>query len=102
MVVVKLEGSTMRHGTWTYYDPEFGTIIKTEEFWMDRPASEVQAAAKGNRGDEELKPLAVSGGRNPSDTIGKKAMVKPKVIQDYEKKNSGKKKVRTRDGNTGY
>lgn len=101
-VIVKLEGSTMRHGTWTYYDPEFGTIIKTEEFWMDRPASEVQAAAKGLRGEEEIKPLAVSSGRNPSDTVGKKAMTKPKVIVDYEKKNSGKKKIKTRDGNTGF
>lgn len=96
-VVVKLEGKTMRHGTWTFYDPEWGTIIRTENWWMDRPAEELQAAANG----EELKPLAVSNGKNNTDTVGKKAMVKPQVILDYEKKNSGKKKVKTRDGSTG-
>ena len=101
-VIVKLEGSTMRHGTWTYYDPEMGTITKTEEFWMDRPASEVRAATAGSRSEDELKPLAVSAGKNASDTVGKKAMTKPQVILEYEKKNSGKKKVKTRDGNTGY
>ncbi len=100
-VVVKLEGRTMKHGTWSYYDPAWGAVIKTENWWMDRPASEMQAAS-GNGGDDELKPLAVSNGRNSNDTIGKKAMVKPQVILDYEKKNSGKKKVKTRDGQTGF
>jgi|SRR5690606_25060751 len=96
-VVVKLEGKTMKHGTWTYYDPEWGTIVRTEEFWMDRPAAEMQAANNG----EIIAPLDVSSGKAKSDTAGKKAMVKPQVVLDYEKKNSGKKKVRTRDGSTG-
>ena len=96
-VVVKLEGKTMKHGTWTYYDPEWGTIVRTEEFWMDRPAAEMQAANNG----EIIAPLDVSSGKAKSDTAGKKAMVKPQVVLDYEKKNSGKKKVGTRDGATG-
>jgi len=99
-VVVKLEGHTMRHGTWTYYDPEWGTIVKTENWWMDRPAEEMQSATGGGV-DDELKPLAVSDGKSKSDTAGKKPLVKPQVVLDYEKKNSGKKKVRTRDGSTG-
>ena len=35
-VVVKVEGTTMKHGTWTYYDPEWGTIVKTENYWADK------------------------------------------------------------------
>jgi len=27
-------------------------------------------------------------------------LVKPKEVQDYEKKNSGKKKIKVRDGST--
>ena len=26
----------MKHGTWTYYDPEWGTILKTEDYWIDK------------------------------------------------------------------
>jgi predicted glycosyltransferase len=29
-----------------------------------------------------------------------KTMVKPKEVQDYEKKNAGKKKIKVRDGAT--
>jgi hypothetical protein len=58
----------------------------------------MQAASGGGQVDDELKPLAVSDGKNKSDSLSKK---KPQVVLDYEKKNSGKKKVRTRDGNTG-
>jgi hypothetical protein len=29
-----------------------------------------------------------------------KTMVKPKEVQDYEKKNAGKKKIKVRDGQT--
>ena len=98
-VVVKLEGHTMKHGTWKYFDTEWGGVIKTENWWMNKPAEELQAS--GGQVDDELRPLAVSDGRSKSDTAGKKPMTKPQVVLDYEKKNSGKKKVRTRDGNTG-
>src|SRR5260221_243826 len=33
---------------------------------------------------------------------GKKKVTKPQAVLDYEKKNADKKKVRTRDGQTGY
>lgn len=85
-VVVKLEGQTYKHGTWTYYDPEWGTIIKTEQYFLGKLET-------GDKTEDELKPI---------DTAKPKEMQKPQVILDYEKKNAGKKKVRTRDGNTGY
>jgi hypothetical protein len=81
-VVVKLENQTYKHGTWKYYDPEWGTVVKTEEYFLDK--------LKTNEGDENLKPI------DP-----KKTVAKPKEVLDFEKKNSGKKKIKTRDGSTG-
>jgi antitoxin component YwqK of YwqJK toxin-antitoxin module len=94
-VIVKLEGTTLKHGNWTYYDPNEGTIEKRETYWLDRLST-------GNGPDDELKPLDVSDGKSVSDTTGKTALKKPQVILDYEKKNAGKKKVKVRDGRTGY
>jgi hypothetical protein len=82
-VVVKLDNLTYKHGTWKYYDPEWGTVVKTEVYFLDK--------LKTDGGDEELKPI------DPSI----KAVAKPKAVLDYEKKNSGKKKIKTRDGSTG-
>jgi hypothetical protein len=83
-VVVKLENQTYKHGTWKYYDPEYGTVVKTEEYFLDK--------LKAPEGDD-LKPI------DPAT----KTVAKPKAVLDYEKKNSGKKKIKTRDGNTsGY
>jgi hypothetical protein len=94
-VAVKLTGFTLKHGTWNYYNPYEGTIEKTERYWLDKLAT-------GDEGDDELKPLDVSNSKNNSDTIGKKTLTKPQAVLDYEKKNAGKKKVKTRDGRTGY
>ncbi|NJO25069.1 MAG: hypothetical protein HC867_03660 [Bacteroidia bacterium] len=91
-VIVKLEGFTLKHGLWKYYDPEFGTIIKTEEYWLDKPKN----------GLDGLEPIDISSnGRASSDTSGAKNAAKPKAIQDWEKKNSGKKNIKVRDGKTG-
>ena len=91
-VVVKLEGFSLKHGTWTYYDPMEGTIVKTERYWLDKLTT-------GNGTDDELRPLDVSTGKK--DSIGKKTVAKPQAIIDYEKKNAGKKKIKVRDGSTG-
>jgi hypothetical protein len=89
-IAVKVEGSTVKHGEWTYYDPEWGTIQKTENYFMDKIKT---GAVAGIDDDADLKPIDVG--------AGKKTISKPKEIMEYEKKNSGKKKVRTRDGSTG-
>ena len=34
--------------------------------------------------------------------MGEKKTPKPKEVLEYEKKNAGKKKIRVRDGSTGY
>ncbi len=96
-VIVKLEGKTMKHGTWTYYDAEWGNVEKTENYFMDKLRTDADVAAAG--GDDDLKPIDVTGSK--TDSTGKKPLTKPQAIMDYEKKNS-KKKIKTRDGNTGY
>jgi hypothetical protein len=94
-VIVKLEGQTLKHGTWTYYDPEWGTIQKTEEYFLDRirTGDAVPGAA-----DDDLKLVDFTNGKKTGDP---KEVKKPQAILDYEKKNAGKKKVKTRDGSTG-
>jgi hypothetical protein len=55
--------------------------------------------------EDELAPIDISTGstaKATSDTSGKKSVAKPKAVLDYEKKNAGKKKVKTRTGQTGY
>lgn len=93
--VVKVDGVSYKHGTWTYYDGLNGTIAKTENWYMNKPAVK--------QGDE-LVPIAVSDNGQPviMDTTVKKKLPKPAAVLEYEKKNSGKKKIKVRDGQTGY
>ncbi|MFI5153200.1 MAG: hypothetical protein ACHQET_07705 [Chitinophagales bacterium] len=83
-VVVKNEGVAIKHGTWKFYNPTTGMIIRTETYTL---------------GKQEL-PKSVK--QDSTTTATNKSLVKPKEVQDYEKKNSGKKKVKFRDGATGY
>jgi len=96
--IVKLEGFTLKHGTWRYYDPGFGTIEKTEKWFLDKPAT------GDSKNDDDLRPIDITdnNSRAKSDTAGKKSLPKPQAIIDYEKKNAGKKKIKVRDGRTGY
>ncbi|MEO7923000.1 MAG: hypothetical protein ABIR30_04930 [Chitinophagaceae bacterium] len=95
-VVVKNEGVAMKHGKWTYYSPREGTIEATENYVMNK----LQTDDGGMLGDDDIRPIGVSSGK--TDTVGKKTVTKPQAVLDYEKKNSGKKKIKTRDGQTGY
>jgi hypothetical protein len=86
LVVVKLEGSTVKHGPWKYYEPQTGIIKKTENWVLG----------------------SIDGGPKKDDLVGqappeKKTTAKPKEVMDFEKKNAGKKKVKVkvRDGRTG-
>jgi hypothetical protein len=99
-VVVKLEGKSLKHGTWIYYDPLSGTVARTEKWWLDKPANE---QGNGPKTEDELAPIDISGtGKKPTDTsTTKKTTVKPKEVLDFEKKNAGKKKIKVRDGKTG-
>ncbi len=80
--IVKAEQYSVKHGTWKFYDPNTGRLIRSETydhgFLPTEPDTKVVA----------------------TDINTKK--VKPAEVLLYEKKNSGKKKVKTRDGQTGY
>lgn len=94
-VVVKNEGVAMKHGAWVYYDPREGTVEETQHYVMNKLQDEDNLLA----GDDDLRPIDISS-KAKSDTSGKK-IAKPQAILDYEKKNSGKKKIKVRDGSTG-
>jgi hypothetical protein len=85
-VVVKLEGSSVKHGQWKYYQPSTGFIDK-EESWV--------------LGEIDKGPVKKTDDIVGSDPEKKKEVAKPKEVLDFEKKNAGKKKVRVRDGRTG-
>jgi len=84
-VVVKLDGSTVKHGQWKYYEPQTGFVVKTET-WVLGKLDEGPKKDMTNVGDDPEK---------------KKQVAKPKEVLDFEKKNSGKKKIKVRDGSTG-
>lgn len=96
-VVIKNEGVALKHGRWTYYDPREGTVEATEYYVMNKLRTEEDELIN----DDDIKPISVSDKKAKADTTAKKVS-KPQVVLDYEKENSGKKKIKTRDGATGY
>jgi antitoxin component YwqK of YwqJK toxin-antitoxin module len=94
--IIKLEGTTLKNGTWKYYDPFSGRLEKTEQWVFDKLKT---------KEDDDMAPIAVSDDAT-DDTktkaaTEKKEKAKPKEVLEFEKKNSGKKKIRVRDGATG-
>jgi hypothetical protein len=83
-VIVKNDGVAIKHGTWKFYNPASGMIYKTETYTLGKLEK-----PKSNNGDSTTT-KALS-----------KSLAKPKEVQDYEKKNAGKKKIRVRDGSVG-
>lgn len=96
MAIVKNEGVSMKHGQWNYYNPVEGVIVQTEKYQLNKIVTD-----NGDVIDDDLRPIGF-GNKPAADTSGKKTAVKPQAILDYEKKNSGKKKIKSRDGRTGY
>lgn len=82
--IVKIEVSTVAHGTWKYYEPGTGFITKQETYFFG-----------------QLDKNSVIGGKSGA-TADKKAPERPKEVEEWEKQNSGKKKVKVRDGRTGF
>ena len=92
--IIKVDASTVRHGTWTYYDPERGTITKTEEFVIDQLITNKKSTAGLNTSKD-------STSKTPPDSISIANKNKPPEVLEYEKKNSNKKRIKVRDGATG-
>lgn len=86
MKEIKVEGSTYKQGTWKYYDPASGIVLKTEEYVLNKLQS----------------PLVKSVAADTSATAATKPKeTKPAAVLEYEKKNA-KKKIKVRDGATGF
>jgi hypothetical protein len=101
--IIKIEPTSYKHGTWTYYNTNTGAIESTEEWVMNKRKEDVAAT-----NDNDLAPIDVTKTGNGSKTNSgtaqtdeKKQVAKPKEVLDFEKKNSGKKKIKVRDGSTG-
>lgn len=77
--IVKAEQYSVKNGDWTYYDPSTGRIAKSEKYDHGRLLKEPKTEVV---------------------TDEPKKVTKPAEVLEYEKKNSGKKKVKTRDGQT--
>lgn len=78
--IVKAEQYSVKDGPWKFYDPLTGRITRTEMY--DRGALQ-----------KDPEPDVV--------VTDNKKKVKPKEVLEFEKKNSGKKKVKLRQGQTG-
>ncbi|MES2332244.1 MAG: hypothetical protein V4539_21730 [Bacteroidota bacterium] len=93
-VVVKNEGSSLRHGTWKYFDPRNSALISSERYFMNRLLE--PGAADPTEG------LVKVSTKVSIDTTKAKPIEKPKPkeVLEFEKKTSGKKKA-VRDGRTG-
>lgn len=78
--VVKAEQYSVRNGEWKYFDPSTGRLIKSEFYDSGHLRPEQQADVASDK---------------------PRAKVKPQEVIDFEKKNSGRKKVKLREGQTG-
>jgi hypothetical protein len=104
--IVKVEPMSYKNGTWTYYDTETGTVKSTEEWVMNKRKEDIVVTDNNN---DDLAPIDVTKGSNnksktnsnTAQTDEKKQAAKPKEVLEFEKKNSGKKKIKVRDGSTG-
>ena len=77
--VIKHEGAEVKNGTWTYYSPSTGDVVKTERFLFG------QLEKKGP-------PPIVPQPSATKDSIAKPVQKQlPKAVQEYEKtKKKGK------------
>ena len=79
-VIIKNEGASLKHGSWKYYDPATGSIVRTERYMLGKLENDNSSASA-----------------QPAEL---KKVPKPKEVVDFEKKTKGKKKIRYQDGST--
>lgn len=79
-VVVKNEGASIRHGIWKYYDISSGALLRSENYVLGKLEKDDASVS--------VEPAKI------------KAVPKPKEVQEFEKKNSGRKRIKYQDGST--
>lgn len=82
MKVVKIEGTSVKHGKWKYYDGGF--ITKTENWFLDKI-------------EDPNKELVAATATDTATSAKPKVKPKPKEVVAFEKK-VGKKKIKVIDG----
>jgi hypothetical protein len=93
LVIVKVDGNSLKHGVWKYYNPMYGSIIRTEKYVLD--------VLQTDHPEELVKTVEVSGTDSiPSKNSKEVEKTKPKEVAEFDKKNKGKK-AKVRDGKTG-
>ena len=90
--IIRLEADEVRHGIWTYFDPMTGGVVRRETF-----ISGQKMTMPDGRPPVPAAAGSVPKGQSPAD----KARPRPREVEEWEKKNTGKKKVVVRDGSTG-
>lgn len=96
LVEVKLEASTVMHGIWKVYEPGTGKVLQKQNYIFGK-LDDGTGTANGvikKQGDAD-------GNAVVEKKEEKKEKTKPKEVAEYEKKNSGKKKIKVRTGETG-
>lgn len=95
-VIVKTDGTSIRHGVWKFYQPGTGMLVGTEEYFMGQLKQPEEAKPKADSIAPSAKlPLNKKG---KTDTVAAKN--KTKEILEFEKKNANKKKVKVQTGRT--
>ena len=87
MKVVKIEGTSVKHGKWKYYDGGF--ITKTENWFLDKLEDPDKVATLDANGK------VITDEKTAKAKPAEKA--KPKEVMEFEKK-TGKKKIKVIDG----
>lgn len=84
-VIVPNDGKSMKHGKWIWYRDGSDIVIKIEKYFLNKIElpKEERIVKKDTVSTQPIKKVV------------------PKEVEIYEKKNSGKKSVKTRDGSVG-
>ena len=94
-VIVKVNGNCPQ--TWSngvFMTPLTGQIIRTENWFLDQF---VEPGKEPGNPEKTAKKADSTSVKKDSASVKNK----PKEVQEFEKKNSGKKKTKVRDGRTG-
>lgn len=89
---IRLEGTAVKHGTWKYYDPGSGSLVRTEKWFLNK----IEDPNAFGAGSKSMSDTTVTTSQTTT-----KPKAKPKEVEAFEKKNAGKKKIKVRDGRTG-
>jgi hypothetical protein len=99
-VEVKLDASSVPHGIWKMYDPETGKVVRKDNYILGK-LDDGSGTANGmlKKTDNKSEPNEKKDAEETKEKPKEKP--KPREVQDFEKKNEGKKKYKIRTGATG-